>query len=173
MNISISYVTGKPVVSLEADGDKQTLFQMFEELRATESLTVKIGKTQRKRSLDSNAYAWVLIDKLAQKLKVSKTEIYRSVIKEIGGNSDIVCVQDKALCSLMAGWSRNGLGWITDTMPSKIEGCTNVILYYGSSTYDREQMTRLIDALVYECKLQGIETRSEEELASLLGRWAE
>ena len=170
-NISISYGTGKPVISLEAEGDKQTLFQMFEELKAAEKLTVKVGKFKKKRSLDANAYAWVLMGRLAEKLNIPKKEIYRQAIKEIGGNCDTVCVQDKAVDSLREGWERNGIGWITDTMPSKIEGCTNVVLYYGSSTYDTAQMSRLINNIVEECKLQGIETKSAEEVASLLQRW--
>ena len=170
-NISISYRTGKPVVSLEADGDKQTLFKLFEELKATEKLTVKVSKFKQKRSLDANAYAWVLISRLAEKLNASKTDIYRQAIKEIGGNSDTVCVQDKAVQSLRDGWERNGIGWLTETMPSKIEGCTNVTLYYGSSTYDKAQMSRLINIIVDECKLQGIETKSAEEVQSLLQRW--
>lgn len=170
-NIAISYGTGKPVISFEADGDKQTLFQMFEELKAAERLTVKVGRFRKKRSLDANAYCWVLISKLAEKLNIPKSEIYRDAIKEIGGNCDIVCVQDKAVQSLRDGWERNGLGWQTDTMPSKIEGCTNVVLYYGSSTYDVSQMSRLIDNVVQECKALGIETMSAAELESLLGGW--
>lgn len=170
-NISISYGSGRPVVSFEAEGDKQTLFTMFEELKAAEKLTVKVGKFKQKRSLDANAYAWVLLSRLAEKLNIPKVDIYRQAIKEIGGNCDTVCVQDKAVDSLRDGWQRNGIGWITDTMPSKIEGCTNVILYYGSSTYDKAQMSRLINAIVEECKLQGIETKSAEEVTSLLQRW--
>ncbi len=170
-NIAISYGTGKPVVSFEADGNTHALFQELEELKAAERLTIKVGKFRKKRSLDANAYCWCLISKLAEKLNIPKSEIYRDAIKEIGGNSDIVCVQDKAVKSLCDGWERNGLGWQTDTMPSKIEGCTNVVLYYGSSTYDVSQMSRLIDNVVQECKALGIETMSAAELESLLGGW--
>jgi hypothetical protein len=171
LNIAIGYGTGKPVLALEMDGDMNALFPAIEELKAADKLTIKMSKFKEKRSLDANAYCWVLLGRLAEKLKTPKTEIYRSVIKEIGGNSDTVCVQDKAVESLRDGWQRNGIGWVTDTMPSKIDGCTNVILYYGSSTYDKAQMSRLINAIVEECKLQGIETRSQEELASLLNSW--
>jgi hypothetical protein len=56
-------------------------------------------------------------------------------------------------------------------MPSKIEGCTNVILYYGSSSYNVAQMSRLINIIVEDCRQVGIETKSEEEVASLLQQW--
>ena len=170
-NIAISYATGKPLLTLEVNEDKCTLQNLYDDLKDAERLTFKIGKQSKKRSLDANAYCWVLISRLAEKLNIPKTEIYRSTIKEIGGNSDIVCVKDKAVQSLCDGWERNGLGWQTDTMPSKIEGCTNVILYYGSSTYDTAQMSRLINSIVEECRMQGIETKSKEELDSLLSSW--
>ena len=170
-NIAISYATGKPVLSVEVNEDKSTLFQMFDELKATERLTIKIGRFKKKRSLDANAYAWVLISKLAEKLNIPKTDIYRQAIKEIGGNSDTMCVMDRAVQKLCESWERNGIGWQTETMPSKLEGCTNVVLYYGSSTYDTAQMSRLINIIVEDCKAQGIETKSAEEVDSLLRQW--
>lgn len=133
-------------------------------------LTVKEYK--KKRSLNSNSYAWVLLGKLAEKLRIPKTDIYRNYVKEIGGNTkDIVCVQDKALDKLRSAWESNGLGWVTDTLPSKIDGCTNVILYYGSSTYDVEQMSRLIQLIVQDCKEFGIPTYDREELDRLVKEW--
>ena len=165
------YGMEKPVLTFEVNENTETLFQIYEELRATEKLTIKIGKFSEKRSLDANAYCWVLISRLAERLNLPKSDIYRSAIKEIGGNSDTVCIQDKAVQSLRDTWSKMGIGWMTDTMPSKIEGCTNVILYYGSSTYDTAQMSRLINIIVEECRQLGIETKSQEELDSLLGAW--
>lgn len=165
------YGMDKPVLTLEVDANTQTLFQIYDDLKASEKLTVKIGKFKQKRSLDANAYCWVLISRLAEKLNIPKTDIYRAAIREIGGNSDTVCIQDKAVDSLRNGWERNGIGWLTETMPSKLEGCTNVVLYYGSSTYDKAQMSRLINNIVDECRLQGIETKSPEEVDSLLRQW--
>lgn len=162
--------SGKPIITLEMNERTDTL-QMVDALHGADVLSIKISKKSKKRSLDANAYCWVLISKLAEKLNISKTEVYRSAIKEIGGNSDTVCVQDKAVKQLCEGWSRNGLGWITDTTKSKLDGCTNVILYYGSSTYDTASMSRLINLIVQECKQVGIETRSAEEINSLLRQW--
>ena len=94
----------------------------------------EIERKRKKRSTDANAYFFTLADKLAERLNIPKTEIYRNYVKEIGGVSETVCVKTEAVQKLCEGWKHNGLGWQTDTVPSKIEGCTNVILYYGSST---------------------------------------
>jgi hypothetical protein len=170
--MSVDFASNRMVLSLLLN-EKQNAITVFNELHECEKLTVKLTKHRKKRSLDANAYAWVLIDKLAEKLHLPKEEVYRNYIKEIGGNSDIVCVQDKALDKLRQGWSKNGIGWVTDTMPSKIEGCTNVVLYYGSSSYDTAQMSRLIEMIVADCNTQGIETKTPDVINMMLAVWGE
>lgn len=132
---------------------------------------VEIKEHREKRSLDANAYFWVLVDRLAEKTRIPKTDIYRSYIREIGGNHEVVCVADSAVEKLRRGWEHNGLGWQTDTMPSKLPGCARVVLYYGSSTYDTAQMSRLIDLIVQDCREQGIETLPPDKLAGMMEEW--
>lgn len=111
------------------------------------------------------------MDKLAAKIGFPKTAVYRAYVREIGGNCETVCVKDEAVGKLRCGWEHNGIGWVTDTFKSKLPGCTNVILYYGSSTYDTAQMSRLIDLIVQDCKEQGIETLPPQKLAALMEAW--
>lgn len=132
---------------------------------------LEVKEYRQKRSLNANSYAWVLLDKLAEKLRMSKTDIYRSYIKEIGGNSYLVCCTDNAVNDLCRDWQNKGLGWLAETEPSKLDGCTNVRLYYGSSVYDSLQMSRLIELIVQECKEQGIPTWDEDELQKLCDEW--
>lgn len=130
-----------------------------------------VKERKKRRSLDANAYAWVLMDRIAERLHESKEAVYRGYIKQIGGNNTTVCVRSDALSDLREGWERNGLGWITESVRSRINGCTNVILYYGSSVYDSAQMSRLIDLIVQDCKALEIETRPEGEIEKLLEEW--
>lgn len=145
--------------------------KILDELKAGKDYDVEIKEHREKRSLDANAYFWVLVDRLAEKTRISKTDIYRNYIREIGGNHEMVCVIDSAVEKLRSGWEHNGLGWQTDTMPSKIPNCTNVILYYGSSTYNTRQMSHLIDMAVQDCAEQGIETLPPEKLAGMMEEW--
>ena len=131
----------------------------------------QIAKAKKQRSLDANAYAWVLIDKISEAVRMPKLEVYRNTIKGIGGASDIVCVRNDAVEKLCQNWQRNGIGWQTETMPSKLDGCTNVILHYGSSSYDTKQMSVLIDRLVEDARSLGIETLPPERLAVMMNEW--
>ena len=155
---------GKQRLTFELDGDFRPQFDELKD-HAVE-LTVK--RFRQKRSLDANALAWVTIDKIAQRMRMAKVDVYRDHIRHIGGVSETVCVQDRAVDKLTEAWRKNGIGWQTETFPSKIPGCTNVTLYYGSSTYDTAQMSALIDSLMQTCKTLGIETMPEEELKSLM-----
>lgn len=131
----------------------------------------EIRQIRPKRSLDANAFCFVMLDKLSAALQTPKEELYRRYIKEIGGVSDTVCVPTKAVMRLVETWEQKGLGWQADTFPSRIQGCTNVILYYGSSVYDTAQMSRLIDSIVQDCQAIGIDTKSQEEIDSMIADW--
>lgn len=130
----------------------------------------EVKEVRRKRSLDANAYCWVLMQKLAEKLNITKEEIYREAIKTVG-SYEVLPIKEEAVVRFIESWKRNGLGWICETTKSKLEGYVNVLAYYGSSTYDSKEMSRLIDLIVEECKLQEIETMTPEQLSLLKEEW--
>ena len=150
-------------LTVTVNGDCRGIWDKYRE----KEIDLEVKQHRNKRSLDANGYAWVLMDKIAARMHIDKVEVYREAIKNIGGVSETVCVQDKAVDRLRQGWEQNGIGWQTDTMPSKLKGCTNVILYYGSSTYDTQQMSLLIDHIVQDAKALGIETMTPAELEAL------
>lgn len=129
---------------------------------------LEVKQSRKKRSLDANAYFWVLVDKLAAAINISKTEVYRNAVRDIGGVSKTGCFLDEDVQELRRLWECKGLGWLTETTPSKLAGCTNITFYKGSSEYDTKQMARLIDNVVQDCEAVGIETASPEEIERLL-----
>ena len=64
--------------------------QVLDALKEGQVYDVEIKEHREKRSLDANAYFWVLVDRLAEKLRIPKTDIYRRYIREIGGNNETV-----------------------------------------------------------------------------------
>lgn len=160
-------VDGTQLLTLAVQGDFRPYIEEF----ADKDLKAEIKPFKAKRSITANAYAWTLINKLSEKLKITPTEIYKNTIRNIGGVSETICCQTKAVDNFRKVWESNGIGWQTEILDSKIEGCTNVICYYGSSEYDTEQMSRLIDNIVQDCKAVGIETMTPAELERLCGEW--
>lgn len=166
-DISIDFNTQKPKISLLLDTNE---INIIEELKNENKLNIDLKKHRNKRSLDANAYLWVLIQKIAEKLNLTKLEIYRDAIKNVG-IYEVIPIKNEAVERFIEAWQNNGLGWVCETTKSKLEGFTNVLAYYGSSTYNTKEMSRLIDLIVQECKQLEIETMTEAELNSLKNSW--
>ena len=133
---------------------------------------LEVKEYRKKRSLDANAYAWVLIHKLAEVMRITPEEVYLQQVLYVGNNFTPMCVRDQDVERFKKSWASNGLGWpVKDLGPSQVPGCRNLMAYHGSSTYDTEQMSRLIDNLVQDCKALDIETLTPDKLALLKEAW--
>lgn len=141
----------------------------FDELQGKD-VTVEIKKASKRRSLDANAYCWVLVGEIAKKMKLSKNEVYRKAIMDSGVYT-IHCLPDSMLETACNDWCSFGIGFQVETFPSRVDGCTNVIFYKGSHFYDTVQMARLIDGLIQEAESLGIPTITPKEAAKLIGKW--
>lgn len=140
--------------------------------RSGKLMDLEVKEHRKKRSLDANAYAWVLMGKLAEAIRITPEEVYRQAIQNVGGNYEILPIKEEAAGHFKGIWEAKGLGWpCVDMGKSKIHGYRNLRCYYGSSTYDVQQMSQLIDNLVQDCRALDIEIKSDEEIASLLGGW--
>lgn len=148
----------------------QSPIRLYEKLKDNKEIKVEAKKKSNRRSLDANAYMWTLLGKLQDELKISKEDIYRDLIRNIG-EYEVLPVKNEAVEKFCEAWSKKGIGWITEKTESKLEGYTNVFAYYGSSTYNTKNMSRLIDLAIQECEQLGIETKSQKEINSLLESW--
>jgi len=160
-----------PKISLTLDGKAEITFITHRnalvelETLKDKELIVEVKKRTEKRTLSQNAYLWVLIQELANKLQLSKEQVYKTYIKDYG-QYEALMIQNKAIEKFINAWQSNGLGWVAEIMreSKSNKGCSVVLAYYGSSTYDRQQMNRLLDAVIEDCKEQGINTLTPAEL---------
>lgn len=156
------------------DIDPESVSEALQELlNSDEKLVVEVKKRRQRRSQDANGYFWALCSQIAEKLNLTKEEVYRHEIKQVGECQMLTLQNDdieKAIKTFSDAWSLNGIGWFTET--ADLYGNTAVIIaYFGSSTYDIKQMSRLIDNVVEECKELGISTLTPSELALLKEDW--
>lgn len=157
--------------SITLTGIREDIWSLWEALKGL-LCEVSIKKWRKPRSLNANAYAWVLIDKIAEKMKnVSPDEYYKRLIRETGIKTDVICVPNKAVDKVLEGWGRNGTGWIGEKMDSKLEGCTNIRLMYGSSSFDSSEMARFIGFIIQDAESLGIPTVTEHEMQKMLRGW--
>ena len=169
-DLNIDFLTGKALLTLSVN-EKQATIQCFDELKSKDKLTFKIGRYTESRTKDANRYFWQLCEKLAEKLNTTKIDIYHNSIKEVGVFYDDE-IEPERVQHRCTAWEMIGTGWLTERVDFSADGNKEVIrFYYGSSSYNKRQMSRLIENVVQDCKEQGIETRTPEQLASLIDLW--
>ena len=133
---------------------------------------LEVKEHRKKRSLDANAYAWVLINKLAEAMRSAPIEVYRQAIQNVGGNYEVIPIKEEAADHFKQVWEAQGLGWpCMDMGKSKLQGFRNLRAYYGSSTFSVSQMQVFIDNLVQDCRALNIETLTPDKLALLMEEW--
>lgn len=132
-------------------------------------LTLIVSKFRQKRSLNANNYMWVLLEKLAEERGQTKEDVYREFIKAYGVFRPVT-VNKEAADTLVYIWEKNGLGWVAEKV-RETDKSVDLLLYYGSSTYNTKQMSRILDAVVDDCKQCGIETMPPEQLEEMKRAW--
>ena len=71
----------------------------------------EIKEHREKRSLDANAYCWVLLDKLADAIRSTKEEIYLQKVREIGIFRDFI-LEAAAVKTFRTVWERHFWIWV-------------------------------------------------------------
>ena len=147
---------------------RQKAREFITEMKDETKYVAVLKEQKAKRSLDQNGYFWVLCGQLSAVLKTPPKDIYKEYIKDIGGNYEITPIKAHAVKRWIEIWEAKGIGFITEDLgESKLEGFHNIRNYYGSSTYDKAQMARLLDLIIADCEENGIVTLTPEEIAKM------
>lgn len=132
-------------------------------------LSVVLKKYRQKRSLDANAYAWVLMTKIATKMKTSKEEIYEAMLQDYGvlyqdENNDYITITLKSnvdITKVAGHWKRY-----------KSNGeFTAYLMIKGTSEYDTKEMAHFLDMVIDEAKALGIQTETPDEIERMKAMW--
>lgn len=164
--VSKDWQTGQLHITFAVN--EPSIVNELDSIKDAEKLSISVKKYRQKRSLDANAYCWVLCTKIAEKVDSSKDEVYEEMIQKYGY------------------FYRDEDGYVTITVKaevdmSKIEGhwkfyktngkFTSYLMIKGSSQYDTAEMAHFIDCIVEEAKLLKIETMPPDELERMISLW--
>ncbi len=140
----------------------------------TKILTVQINKDEelyvkkKKRSKNANAYFWELLQQLCFELNLDVIQEYRKRVKELGIFQTFE-LNNENVPTFEYLWNNRGIAWFTEIV-EEIGNKTIINAYYGSSSYNSKQMSKLIDNLVQDCRSVGIQTLEDIELEELIRR---
>lgn len=148
-------------------GKKKDLIVELLKLEDNITYVAEVEIEKEKRSLDSNAYLWVLCQKIAEVLRTDKDSVYLDMLNKYGVFTHII-VKSNVVDKVKKEWRTvRDLGEVT------INGQKGIQLqcYFGSSTYNTKEMSILLDGIVSEAKDLGIPTKDEKEINDLKEAW--
>jgi hypothetical protein len=161
-NISRSF-GGDYLLTLRLDGIGRT---ELEGLNNSTPYRLKLGKWTERRSLDANAYLWVLCSKMAEVLGTSKDEVYEELLQRYGLVDEEVVITVKKSVDM----SKVEGHWHLLKSDDKWSGYIRI---RGTSEYDRREMAHFLDMVVEDAKEIGVETLTPQELERLKEAWGE
>lgn len=136
---------------------KQLIIKMLE---LDQEKQYELKEYKKKRTLKQNDYYHTLKNKLATKLRKSPDEIHFEMIKKS-------CPFDEYLVPYEA--SLRGVEYYEEKGKIERNGklFKTIRVYVGSSRLTTNEMIVLLDNMIEECHLQGIETITPDELAKM------
>lgn len=137
------------------------------EAKKGEEVTIEVKRKRKKRSLNANAYFWQLVNKVAIATNSTDQDVYRDLVHNFGVSTTLM-VRPEAQEAFIQIWTegKDSSGWFCEDLGHGV-----IKAYSGTSTYNTQQMARIIDGLVEECKELNIETLTPEELEHLKSTW--
>ena len=129
----------------------------------TGPLAIDVKRWREKRTLSANAYFWVLCQRIAERIRSTKEAVYLLMLRDAGQFVDLEVAKEAAQMLQRVYRYTEVLG--------EDEGRAVVRCYMGSSGYDSEEMSRLIDHTVDEAQALGIETLTPDELEHMKQTW--
>lgn len=126
----------------------------------------KIEDYREKRSNKANAYFWELLGQLCFEMNLDTIEEYKKRVKELGIFRHWE-IEKENIETFKKMWTDKGIAWFIEIVDIETNGKIPINAYYGSSSYNTKQMSKLIDGVVQDCQAIGIETKTEEEIKSL------
>ena len=138
----------------------------------TKILTIQVNRDEevyvkkKKRSKNANAYFWEMLQQLCEVMNLDVIKEYRKRVKELGIFRQW-SIETKNVPTFIQMWESKGIAWFTE----KVEEAGNETIinaYYGSSSYNSTQFSRLLDNLIQDCKAVGIQTLEDIEIEELI-----
>lgn len=161
VSLGIDYETRKPTVTIRLNG---STFQELEMIKNLGLLDVELKKHCERRSKDANALFWACVGEMAAVLHADKWDVYLRLLRRYGQYT-YICVKPSVVESVKKQWRE-----VEEIGHVNINGADAVQLlcYFGSSTYDSKEFSRLLEGTISEMAEMGLRTPGQDEIERLI-----
>ena len=164
-DISLDWKTNQ--INLALSINEKNAISEIEKLKDDEKLSIKIVKYRKKRSLDANGLLWYCLGQIAASLQADKWDIYLQMLKRYGKYT-YICVKPNMVESVKAQWRESEvIGEVNINGAEAVQ----MLCYFGSSTYNTQEFSVLLDGVISEMHEMGLEVPPSTEMKRALEEW--
>lgn len=140
----------------------------IQEYSQIDNLSIEVKRFRKRRSLDANAYMWVLLQKIAEATHSDKWSVYLQMLQRYSREFTFVICKENAVDRLKELYRT-----CVDLGEVKVNGAEGhqIQVYFGSSTFDSKAMSVLLEGVISECKELGIEILPPDEIKRMVSEW--
>ena len=168
-------VDGMPLITFEVN-EGQPALKMAQKFKECPKINIKLSEHKKGRSLNANAYYWLLIGKLSKALNISTSYCHNVMLRRYG----VLETVEETPVYLLFPDTDEAQRKIDEAETYHVKPTSNVrtgndgklyrtyMLLKGSHQYDTAEMASLISGLRDECYNVGIPVETPDEIANLL-----
>lgn len=157
-----------PVAKIEMDTDIGNLEKYLDKV-----VDVEISIHREHRSLDANACMWACIGEIAAAIRSEPWSVYLYMLQRYG-KYEYILIKPEAV-QMLKHQCRTikviGERQVWDAEQNQYITMTEVLCFYGSSTYNTKEFSRLLDGIISEMKEMELETPTGEQIRTLIEDW--
>lgn len=138
--VQVPFRSEKVLLTFEVDARPEDA----EAFRQYEDLDIVFDKHREKRGNQANSLLWACLGEIAAALRTDAWSVYLYMLERYGRYTTVL-VKAEAVEGLQRVWRET-------RVVGEQDGMAEVLCYYGSSTYDSAEFSRLLDGVVGEMK---------------------
>lgn len=161
--IDISYKTHNPLVTFEVTAAPEEV-----EKYQDKDLDIEFKKHREHRSLDANAMLWACLGQIADAIHSDNWSVYLYMLQRYGKYT-YVLIAPEAVDAMKSQWRETKIvGEQTVYENGKPKTMIQMLCFFGSSTYNSKEFSRLLDGVISEMKEMNLEIPPDERTKALL-----
>lgn len=165
LNVARDWISGKYAISFTIDDE--SVLPEIDKIKDLEKLDIEAKKFRKGRSLDANALLWACLGEMANVLKADKWDVYLMMLRRYGKYT-YICVKPNVVESVKRQWRECEVIGTTVINGKK---ATQMLCYFGSSTYDTKEFSDLLEGVISEMKDMGLQPPPSEDMRRALEQW--
>lgn len=166
-NVSKDWMTNQYQITFTVN--EPSAIKGIDSIKDCECLSINAEKYRNSRSNNANRLLWDCLGKIAMAHTppIDKWDVYLDMLKHYGKYT-YLCVKPNVVDAMKAQWRESE---VIGELEINGQKAVQMLCYFGSSTYDTKEFSKLLDGVISEMENMGLQPPASQEMQKALEQW--